>query len=30
MGDSCVSVEHLMLALIAAPNKAIKQLFKDH
>jgi len=28
MGDSYVSVEHLMLALIAAPNRAIKQLFK--
>ncbi len=28
MGDSYVSVEHLMLALIASPNKAIKQLFK--
>ena len=30
MGDSYVSVEHLMLALIAAPNKAIKQLFKTY
>ena len=28
MGDSYVSVEHLMLALIAAPNRAVKQLFK--
>lgn len=30
MGDSYVSVEHLMLALIAAPSKAIKQLFKTY
>lgn len=30
MGDSYVSVEHLMLALIAAPNRAIKQLFKTY
>ena len=30
MGDSYVSVEHLMLALIASPNKAIKQLFKTY
>lgn len=30
MGDSYVSVEHLMLALIAAPNKAINQLFKTY
>ena len=30
MGDSYVSVEHLMLALIAAPNKAVKQLFKTY
>lgn len=28
MGDAYVSVEHLMLAMIAAPNKAIKQLLK--
>lgn len=30
MGDSYVSVEHLMLAMISAPNKAIKQLFKTY
>lgn len=30
MGDSYVSVEHLMLTLIAAPNRAIKQLFKTY
>lgn len=30
MGDSYVSVEHLMLAMIASPNKAIKQLFKTY
>lgn len=30
MGDSYVSVEHLMLAMIAAPNKNIKQLFKTY
>ena len=30
MGDAYVSVEHLMLAMIAAPNKAIKQLFKTY
>ena len=30
MGDSYVSVEHLMLAMIAAPNKAVKQLFKTY
>ena len=30
MGDSYVSVEHLMLALITAPNRAIKQLFKTY
>ncbi len=30
MGDAYVSVEHLMLALIAAPNKGIKQLFKTY
>ena len=30
MGDSYVSVEHLMLALIASPNRAIKQLFKTY
>ncbi|PVX57790.1 ATP-dependent chaperone ClpB [Bacteroides galacturonicus] len=30
MGDSYVSVEHLMLALIVAPNRAIKQLFKTY
>ncbi len=30
MGDSYVSVEHLMLALIAAPNRAVKQLFKTY
>ena len=28
MQDAYVSVEHLMLAMIEAPNKAIKQLFK--
>ncbi len=28
MGDSYVSVEHLMLAMIKEPNKEIKQLFK--
>lgn len=30
MGDAYVSVEHLMLAMISAPNKAIKQLFKTY
>ena len=25
-----ISVEHLMLAMIAAPNKSIKQLFKTY
>ncbi len=30
MGDAYVSVEHLMLAMIAAPNKAVKQLFKTY
>ena len=30
MGDAYVSVEHLMLAMIAAPNKSIKQLFKTY
>ena len=30
MGDAYVSVEHLMLAMIQAPNKAIKQLFKTY
>ena len=30
MGDSYVSVEDLIRALIAAPNKAIKQLFKTY
>ena len=30
MGDSYVSVEHLMFALIASPNRAIKQLFKTY
>ena len=30
MGDAYVSVEHLMLAMIAAPNKAIKQLFQTY
>jgi ATP-dependent Clp protease ATP-binding subunit ClpB len=30
MGDTYVSVEHLMLAMISAPNKAIKQLFKTY
>ena len=30
MGDAYVSVEHLMLAMIAAPNKGIKQLFKTY
>ena len=30
MGDSYVSVEHLMLALIASPNRAVKQLFKTY
>jgi ATP-dependent Clp protease ATP-binding subunit ClpB len=30
MGDAYVSVEHLMLAMIEAPNKAIKQLFKTY
>ena len=28
MGDSYVSVEHLFLALLRVPNKAIKELFK--
>ena len=30
MGDAYVSVEHLMLAMIQAPNKAIKQLFRTY
>ena len=30
MGDTYVSVEHLMLAMISSPNKAIKQLFKTY
>lgn len=30
MQDAYVSVEHLMLAMIDAPNKAIKQLFKTY
>jgi ATP-dependent Clp protease ATP-binding subunit ClpB len=30
MGDAYVSVEHLMLAMISAPNSAIKQLFKTY
>ena len=30
MGDAYVSVEHLMLAMIQAPNKAIKQLLKTY
>ncbi len=30
MGDAYVSVEHLMLAMIAAPNKTVKQLFKTY
>jgi ATP-dependent Clp protease ATP-binding subunit ClpB len=30
MGDAYVSVEHLMLAMIAEPNRAIKQLFKTY
>ncbi len=30
MGDAYVSVEHLVLAMIAAPNKGIKQLFKTY
>lgn len=30
MQDAYVSVEHLMLAMIEAPNKAIKQLFKTY
>lgn len=30
MGDSYVSVEHLMLAMIASPNKNLKQLFKTY
>ena len=30
MGDAYVSVEHLMLAMIASPNKQIKQLFKTY
>lgn len=30
MGDSYVSVEHLMLAMIASPNKQVKQLFKTY
>ena len=30
MGDAYISVEHLMLAMIQAPNKAIKQLFKTY
>ncbi len=30
MQDAYVSVEHLMLAMIEAPNKAMKQLFKTY
>lgn len=30
MGDAYVSVEHLMLAMIASPNDAINQLFKTY
>ena len=30
MGDTYVSVEHLMLAMISSPNKAIKQMFKTY
>ncbi|MGN0481874.1 MAG: ATP-dependent chaperone ClpB, partial [Lachnospiraceae bacterium] len=30
MGDSYVSVEHLMLAMIKEPNKEIKELFKTY
>ena len=29
MGDEYVSVEHLVLALIASPNKAVKELFRE-
>ena len=29
MGDEYVSVEHLFLSLIASPNKAVKELFKE-
>ncbi len=29
MGDEYVSVEHLFLAMIASPNKAMKQFFKE-
>ena len=30
MGDSYVSVEHLMLRLIAAPNEGLKKLFAEY
>ena len=29
MGDEYVSVEHLFLSMIANPNKAVKELFKE-
>ena len=30
MGDEYVSVEHLFLALIKYPNKALKEIFKEY
>ena len=30
MGDSYVSVEHLMIGLFAAPTAAVKRIFSDH
>ena len=30
MGDSYISVEHLMIGLFAAPTSAIKRIFSDH
>ena len=30
MGDSYISVEHLMIGLFAAPTPAIKRIFSDH
>ena len=30
MGDSYVSVEHLMIGLFAAPTPAVKRIFSDH
>lgn len=30
MGDQYVSVEHLFLAMVAAPNRAVKELFRRY